>query len=126
MATFKATIDKTVTNDEAAILISWASLAASGDIGDTQSFAAYGDKTFIVSGTFTGTPTVVIEGSNDGTNWFTLANRQGLTMSFTAAGMNTSQDRPIYIRPRLSAGSGGAVLQVSVAVHRIDFAGIGR
>lgn len=126
MAISKASIDKTVTNDEAVILINWANLAASGDIGDTQSFAAYGDKTFTVSGSFTGAPTILIEGSNDGTNWFTLANRQGLAMSFTAAGMNTSQDRPVYIRPRLSAGSGGALVLVSVAVHRIDFAGLGR
>ena len=126
MATIKATIDKTVTPDESVIVVNWAGLAASADVGDAQSFAAFGDKTFIVSGTFTGTPTIIIEGSNDGTNWAQLTNRQGVALSFTALGVNTSQDRPIYFRPRLTAGSGGATVLVSVAIHRLDFAGMGR
>lgn len=126
MATFPASVNKSIVNDEAVIVATWSGLATSGDVGDTQCYAQYSDKTFVVTGTFTGTPTVLIEGSNNGTDWVTLSNRQGNPMSFTAAGMNTSQDKPAYIRPRLSAGSGGANIVVSVCCHRADFAGLGR
>ena len=126
MATIKATQDRTVSFDESCIVIRWDGLATSGDVGDAQSLAAWSDKTFIVTGTFTGTPTVVIEGSNDGTNWVTLSNRQGTAMSFTSAAMNTSQDKPVFIRPRLTAGSGGAAISVQVACHRSDLPGPGR
>ena len=125
MATLNATINRTVTVDDSVIVVSWAALATNGDLGDTQSFAQFSDKTFIVSGSFTGAPTVVIEGSNDGTNWQPLSNRQGTAMSFTAAGMNTSQDRPVYVRPRVSAGGGGASVLVTVACHRTDLPGNG-
>ena len=126
MATIKATIDRTVTADESVVVINWSGLATSGDLGDAQSFASYADKTVIVAGTFTGSPTVIMEGSNNGTDWVTLTNRQGNTMSFTAAGMNTSQDKPAFIRPRLTAGTGGASVTVSVACHRTDLAMHGR
>ena len=125
MTTINATINRTVSVDDSVVTLSWAGLAASGDVGDAQSFAAYGDKTFIVTGTFTGVPTVVIEGSNDGVNWVTLSNRQGTAMTFTAAGMNTSQDKPIYVRPRMTAGVGGAVIAVTCACHRSDLPGMG-
>lgn len=125
MATFKAAIDATPTVDNSVITLTWSTLAASGDVGDAQSFAPYGDKTFIVTGTFTGSPMVTIEGSNDGVNWVTLSNRQGTAMTFTAAGMNTSQDKPVYVRPRLTAGTGGAAITVSAACHRTDMSGSG-
>lgn len=126
MATVQPTIDHTVSNDDSVLLVTWAGLAASGDVGAPIALSAWSDKTFVVAGTFTGTPTVAIEGSNDGTNWVALSNRQGTAMSFTAAAMNTSQDRPVYVRPRLTAGSGGASIAVAVACHRVDLAGMGR
>lgn len=121
MATIKATIDRTVSVDDSVINITWSGLAAAGDVGDAQSFASYADKTFIAAGAF-GTATVVMEGSNNGADWVTLSNRQGTAMSFTAPAMNTSQDKPIYIRPRVTAGAGGAVA-VSCACHRSDLPG---
>ena len=122
MATFTATINKGVTVDDSVFMIQWDNLANSGDLGDPQSFPAYSDKTFIVTGTFAGSAVVAIEGSNDGLNWVTLSNRQGSAMTFSAAGMNTSQDRPIYVRPRLTAGT-AATIRVTCAAHRVDLAG---
>jgi len=122
MPTVKATIKKDITVDDSVFMIQWDNLANSGDDGDPQSFAAYSDKTFIVTGTFSGSAVVVIEGSNDGTNWVTLSNRQGNAMSFSAAGMNTSQDRPVYVRPKLTAGV-AATIRVTCAAHRVDLAG---
>lgn len=125
MAIIKASVNKGVTVDDSCHVLSWAGLAASGDVGDPQCYAAFSDKTFIVSGTFTGGATVVIEGCNDVTvgDWTTLSNRQGSAMTFSAAGMNTSQDRPAFVRPRLTAGTGGAAILVTAACHRTDLAG---
>ncbi len=125
MATIKASVNRGLTVDDSVHVLTWTGLAASGDVGDAQAYSAYSDKTFIVSGTFTGAPTIVIEGCNDITvgDWVTLSNRQGTAMSFTALGMNTSQDRPAFIRPRLTAGAGGANVTVTVACHRTDLAG---
>ena len=75
MATIKATINKSVTVDDSVFVITWTTLTTSADVGDAQSFPAYSDKTFIVTGDFTGSPTIVIQGSNDGTNWVTLSLR---------------------------------------------------
>ena len=119
MATINAT-QTTPSFDGSVVVVSWAGFATSGDVGDAQSYSNFGDKTFIVSGTFTGTPTVTIEGSNDNVNWVTLSNRQGTAMTFTAAGMNTSQDKPIYVRPRMTAGTGGASITVQAACHHTD------
>ena len=119
MTTINAT-QTTPSFDGSVVMVSWAGLAASGDVGDAQSYSSYGDKTFVVSGTFTGSPTVLIEGSNDAVNWVTLSNRQGTAMTFTASAMNTSQDKPIYVRPRMTAGSGGANITVQAACHHSD------
>lgn len=126
MATIQPTIDRqTAGTDDAVIIVTWPGLATSGDVGVAVTLAAWSDKTFVVSGTFTGSPAVVIEGSNDGTNWVSLSNRQGTAMSFTAGAMNTSQDRPVFVRPRMAAGSGGANINVTVACHRVDLPGKG-
>lgn len=119
MAIINAT-STTPSFDGAVVVVSWAVLATLGDVGDAQSYSSFGDKTFIVSGTFAGAPTVLIEGSNDNVNWVTLSNRQGTAMTFTAAGMNTSQDKPIWVRPRVTAGAGGASITVQAACHHTD------
>lgn len=121
MATFNYAIDRQIaSSDESVIIVSWLAMAANADVGAPVCFAAWSDKTYIVDGTFTGAPTVIIEGSNDGVNWSQLTNRQGTALSWTAAGLNTSQDRPAFIRPRLTAGAGGASVNVRVACHRTD------
>lgn len=126
MAIIQPVIDRvTASPDESVVVCTWDGFAISGDVGAPINFSAWSSKTFVVSGTFAGTPTIVIEGSNDGTNWVSLSNRQGTAMSFTAAAMNTSQDRPVYVRPRMSAGTGGAAVKVAVACHREDLPGKG-
>jgi len=114
------------SNDDSVLVASWSTLTASGDLGLPICLAAWSDKTVVVTGDFTGSPTIIIEGSNDGTNFVQISNRQGTAMSFTAAGLNTSQDRPVFVRPRLTAGAGGGNVVVSIACHRTDLAGMGR
>jgi hypothetical protein len=127
MSSIQSTIDRVSgSNDESVIVVNWNGLAASGDVGTPVTFAAWSERTYFVVGTFTGSPTVIIEGSADGVNWLQITNRQGTPLSFTAAGLNTSQDRPVYVRPRLTAGTGGAAINVQMVCHRFNLAGMGR
>ena len=73
------------------------------------------DKTVSVTGTF-GTATVVIQGSNDGTNWFTLTDAADAALSFTAAGLSEILENPLYIRPSASGGTGQDVDIIITAV----------
>lgn len=126
MANITATVDRTSASyDDSVLICTWDGFAIAGDVGLPIRYAAWSDKTFVVSGNFTGTPAIAVEGSNDGVNWVSLSNRQGTAMNFTAPGMNTSQDRPVYIRPRMTAGTGGAAIKVTVACHRVDLPGKG-
>lgn len=122
MATIKATLNKTVTLDESVAVLTWSGLTLAGDVGDAQSFANFSDKTFIASGNFAGTPTIVIQGCNDQVlgDWVTLSNRQGTAMSFTTLGMNTSQDRPVFVRPLVTVGTGGGAVVITCACHHTD------
>ena len=122
MATVFATCNNEGAPDDAVRLISWAGLANAGDVGDTQSLPAYSEKTFTVTGTFSGSASCMIQGSNDGANWTTLTNKQGNALTFTAAGIGTSQDRPLYVRPNLTAGAGASVT-VICAAHKFSLPG---
>lgn len=96
------------------IQASW-NLAAS-ESGDALEWPMGGDKTVTITGTFGGNATV-IEGSNDGTNWFTVADFLGVAISLTAAGMKTLGDAPRYIRPRAAAGQTVTVILVARGRH---------
>ena len=123
MATFNATYNAECAPDDSVRTFTWAGLATNGDVGDTQSLPSYSEKTFTATGTFTGAPTVALQGSNDGINWFPLKNKQGTAITFAAAGMDTAQDRPLFVRPTLSAGTGGAAITVICAAHKFSLPG---
>ena len=126
MSNIAAAVDRTSASYDGSVsIVTWDGFAIAGDVGLAIRYAAWSDKTFVVSDTFAGAPSIAIEGSNDGTNWVSLSNRQGTAMNFSAPGMNTSQDRPVYIRPRMTAGTGGASIKVTVACHRVDLPGKG-
>ncbi len=57
-----------------------------------------------VLGTF-GSGTCVLQGSNDGTNWFTLKDLQGLNISTAAAGAFEFSTSAAYIRPFTGGGT---------------------
>lgn len=123
MAVRAATFDRTSSKDGSVILVTWTGLTqATSDSGAPIQEAWRGEKTFQVFGTFGASGNVVIEGSNDGTNWSPLSNRQGTNMNFTTAGFNRSQDQPIFVRPRVTNGDGTTNLSVTVACHRTDLA----
>lgn len=127
MAVRQPTYERQTVKSGEVVQVTWTGLTqATLDTGSPISLAEYSDKTFQTFGTFGGSGALLIEGSNDGgTTWAPLSNRQGTAMSFTAAGMNTSQDRPILVRPRVTGGDGTTSLTVAAACHRADLSGVG-
>ena len=99
-----------------AVVVTWAGLANSGDVGQPIQRPDLIDRSFQVSGTFTSN-SVVCEGSNDGQNWFTLTNVAGGSVSFGGAGIMQVVEATAYVRPHLTAGS-GANLDVNMLLRR--------
>lgn len=127
MATIQFSANNNVSPNGEVIAVSWPTMTFSGtDVGSALRLAEYADKTFQVFGTLGAGGSVLIEGSNDGVVWAPLSNRQGTAMAFAAIGFNTSQDRPVYVRPRVTAGDGTTSLTVIVAAHRSDIPAVGR
>ncbi|HET8869172.1 MAG TPA: hypothetical protein VFM48_01890 [Aquabacterium sp.] len=125
MATRAYSQNNQVSNDKSVVLVTWAGLTfATTDDGAPISLAAWSEKTFQAFGTFGASGNVVIEGSNDGTNWSPISNRQGVTpFNLTSSqAINTSQDRPIWVRPRVTAGDDTTNVTVTVACHRYNIA----
>src|SRR5712664_2616218 len=91
-----------------AIVAIWAPLAASGDIGQALQRTDLADRSVQITGTFAGA-TIVFEGSNDGTNYFTLSNPAGTALSFTAAGLMQVNQPTASVRPRVTLGSGASL-----------------
>lgn len=85
------------------VLITWTGLAGTADVGSAEQLARFSDKTVTATGTFGGT--VVIQGSNDGTNWFTLTDQNAQSLSYTGAGGGLIAENPRYIRPAVTAGT---------------------
>lgn len=96
----------------------WGGLV-NGDAGNVlgPDMALWSDQSVQVTGTFGVGGTVVLEGSNDGTNWFTLNNSQGASLSFTAAGLKKVQEGALYIRPHVTAGDGTTAIVVAMLLR---------
>jgi hypothetical protein len=99
-----------------AVVATWTGLASSGDVGQALQRTDLVDRSAQVFGTFSGS-TLVFEGSNDGTNYFTLSNPAGTTLSFTAAGLMQVTEATAWVRPHLTSGS-GASLTVTLTARR--------
>ena len=62
--------------------------------------------------------TCLIEGTNDGTNWYTLTDPQGVALSITTAGIYQVIQVTLKMRPRVSAGDGTTALVVTGLLRR--------
>lgn len=102
----------------------WAAMA-NGDDGEPlpiDTIAQYLDRTFQIVGTFGTGGTVVIEGTNDGTNWATLDDPNGVPLSITSAGIYQVIQVTYKMRPRVTAGDGTTSLVVTGLLRRTHFA----
>lgn len=87
----------------------WAALAA-GETGDAAALvAAFADRSIQFTGTFGGA-TVVLQGSNDGTNYFTLKDPFGNDVSVTAAALVQVLEVTLHTRPKVTGGDGTTAL----------------
>lgn len=108
MATVSAVLTNIATQDGSVVQSKWTSLTNTNVDGSPISFCEWADRCVSVDGTFGGA-TVTVQGSNDGTNWYTLNNAQGTAATFTAAGIKQIVELPKFMRPLLSGGSGADV-----------------
>lgn len=75
----------------------------------------YGDRHVQIGTSGTtgfGTGTVVVQGSNDGTNWFSLTDPQGNAISKTTASLETIMETPLYTRAAITGATGGESVPV--------------
>ena len=92
--------------DGSARLIAWTGGATADGAAEAAELPEWADNCVQIIGTIGGA-TIVIEGSNDGTNYLTLNDAQGGSLSFTAltAAMKQVVERPRYIRPKITGGA---------------------
>lgn len=69
-----------------------------------------------LTGTFGAAGTFQWQGSNDNVNWFNLLNWQGVATSRTANALDTLEDRPLYIKPKLASGGDGTTSVTAILV----------
>lgn len=117
MATKAVTVTKPSKFGQNYQIAAWASLA-NGDDGSPLELPGANDRSVQVTGTFGAGGTIVIEGSNDGTNYKTLKDFQGVDLSFTSASLKGIAELVRYIRPRVTAGDGTTALLVTMLGRR--------
>lgn len=94
--------------------VSWEGFAISGDVGtEVQVLGPYSDKTVQAFGTFTGGLAITWEGSLDGgVTWTALRDLNHTSLVQSAASLEGVEQAVPLIRPRATAGSGGADVDV--------------
>lgn len=116
MATRAATVD--LLNFGSMVkLVLWDGLL-NGDVGAAVEIPDFSDKTVTFEGTFGTGGTIVFQGSNDGSNWYSLTDGQGNAISKTAAGIEAVAENPRYIRPSVTAGDGTTDLECRILATR--------
>ncbi len=99
------------------VVVKWAGLSTAGDTGRPIQRPDLADRSFQVFGTFNGA-TLVCEGSGDGTNWITLTNVVGGSLSYTQAGLFQITEATAFIRPNLQSAPGATSLTAIMTMRR--------
>lgn len=117
MATITPTYAQAGEGDNSYAILQYTLLTASPD-GAPFEMLEKSEVCMQATGTFGGA-TITMQGSNDGTNYFTLANVAGSTAaSLTAAGGMQVIERPRFIRPNLTVVGAGATIVVTLLLRR--------
>lgn len=81
-------------------------------------YPQHADLCWQVEGTFGGA-TAAVEGSNAGTVFAAMTNASGgAAATFAAAGLKTTIERPLYVRPNLTTPGAGATLNVTLTARK--------
>jgi hypothetical protein len=118
MATVTPTFSSDLAGDNSAAMLTWTPLTTANADGSPVDFVQYSERCVQVVGTFGAAGTLVLQGSNDGTNWFTLNNAQGAALSFTAAGLKQVVENPRYMCPLITGGDGTTSLTMTLVMRR--------
>lgn len=99
-------------------LATWTGLL-NGDTGEPFLYSDYGgDASVEVQGTFGVGGSITLEGSNNGVTFYAMTDPQGNAITKTAAGIETAEEAPLYIRPNVTAGDGTTTLQCRVLCRK--------
>ena len=98
----------------ASLAYTWETLTTTNDTGVAVQYAAYGDRSVQMTGTWGSGGSVDLEGSNDGVTYFTLHDQFGVTISLSANGLVAVAEAVLYMRPRVTAGDGTTDIDVTV------------
>lgn len=103
MATISPVIESQTLppGDGSIVRYSWTMVTA-GDVGAAMPMAQWADRSVSFDGTF-GAGTIVWEGSNNGTDYYTLTDAQTVPISKTAVGLEQAVEISLFARPRVSA-----------------------
>lgn len=114
-----ATINPTLVSDgpRGTRVVKWETITEA-DTAAAETLLGFADKTVTFTGTFGGA-TFILQGSNDGTNWFTLHYGPITTdtISTTVAAVFLVYENTRYIRPSVSGGSSTDVDVIIAAGH---------
>jgi hypothetical protein len=71
-----------------------------------------------MSGTFGTGGSISLKGSNDGTNYFVLTDQGATAITKTAAGISAVAEKPLFVRPEVTAGDGTTALACRVVMRK--------
>lgn len=121
MAVVTPSVNNKIGNEDRSIaLYTWVLTTADFN-GLAVELPEWADRTWMagVTGDAFGGATVEIQGSNNNVDFYGLSNAAGGTaLTFTAGGVKTVIENPLFMRPRLSVVGAGATITVSVLVRR--------
>lgn len=124
MATVNATNGKNgldIQGDGSVVLFEFTPLTTTNADSAPIEFAQWADRCVQVNGTWGAGGAVAIEGSNDGTNYYTLNNAQGTAATFSAAsGIKQIVEVPRYARARVTGGDGTTSITVTFVLRRAN------
>ena len=108
-----------VTGQNKSVVTTWANFETSADSGTPSPTGGFKEVTIQMKGTIGTGGVVSMEGSNDGSTWVILEDKQGDVVTFSAIGVLTAiQELPLLIRPNCSAGAGATDLDiVMIAIY---------
>ena len=117
MSTSK-TINKVKSSTDCWV-VTWESLAAN-ETGDANEMPGSSDRSVTISGTLSGA-TVIVEGSNNGTDYFTLTDPQGNPISFTSTKLKAISEITAFTRPRINGGDGLTNVRIDICIKGQTF-----
>lgn len=113
MATITPTLTKITDPGVTEVYMATWTAMGNADTGTAVPMSGAADRSVQVQGTF-GSATVTVQGSNDGTNYQTLADPQGNALTWTSANrLEQILELTRYIRP-ITAGGTGTNVEVNI------------